>query len=278
MAHILLDFLFSWVGIGILVPLGIGIGVGVMSCTPPEFQIAKVCFSISALLLVVGVARWLISFNASEGERILFGLIMFGMIGVLWVESWRWVYRKEASLLATQATENVSKTEKSDSPPFSNHPEHNNPVQYKSLHDLFMADFPQTHIHHTLSPDSDKSYVIEYNVWGDFDTKTAFFSFYLPKYDYTFEICESLIPIYKNILNGKIRGLLEGMIYHRPGDREESWAELVFAGRIYIYHETHMLREKIDTLVAAYKKEGLSPQFRSKDYLIMRNSPLYEQR
>ena len=70
--------------------------------------------------------------------------------------------------------------------------------------------------------------------------------------------------------------LMEGMKDSRPGVIGESYAELVFTGRIYIYHETYLLPNKINSLLEDYKKNGLSPQFRGRDYHIMKNSPIYK--
>ena len=66
------------------------------------------------------------------------------------------------------------------------------------------------------------------------------------------------------------------MVYNPPGERAERYDELTFSGRVYIYHETNLLPDRIDTLLEIYHKNGLSPQFRSRDYEMIRNSPLYK--
>ena len=154
-----------------------------------------------------------------------------------------------------------------------------NPTDIKTLHELFLSDFDKTHMlsDYHLTKNDKVAYTIQYIIWGDFDSMTMFFSIFLPKSDYTFEACKFLIPRYREILNGNIRSLMKGMINQAPGSKAESWDELSFSGRIYLYHETHLLPDRIETLMNEYKKEGLSPQFRSREYLLMRNSPLYEQ-
>ena len=62
-----------------------------------------------------------------------------------------------------------------------------------------------------------------------------------------------------------------------PGETAETWDELSFSGRIYVYHETRLLPARLKTLKEEYEKLDLSPKFRGWEYLIMRNSPLYPQ-
>lgn len=88
---------FGWGTIGVVVPVLIGIGVGVMSMTPPEFGIAKIFLTTAAVVLCAKTLIWLIATDASRPERILVGLLILGLGGPLWVESWRWIdLRKNA--------------------------------------------------------------------------------------------------------------------------------------------------------------------------------------
>ncbi len=156
-------------------------------------------------------------------------------------------------------------------------PESEKKLETKSLHDLFLNDFNKTHMigDYHLTKNDKVVYSVKYNIWGDFESKTLFFSIFLPESDYTFEACRFLIPIYREILNGDIRSLMKAMIHQTPGSKPESWDELSFSGRIYLYHETHLLPDRIDTLTEEYNNSDLHPQFRGRDYLIMKNSPLY---
>ena len=49
----IMELLAGWGVVAVLVPILIGVGIGVLSMAPPEFTIAKVCFTTSAILLVV---------------------------------------------------------------------------------------------------------------------------------------------------------------------------------------------------------------------------------
>lgn len=90
------SILFSWPVVGILVPVLIGIGVGVMSMSPPEFWIARSCFSLAALILLARVGAWIIYTQSSVVERIIVAFLIFGVVGVGWVESLRWVDSRQA--------------------------------------------------------------------------------------------------------------------------------------------------------------------------------------
>jgi hypothetical protein len=153
------------------------------------------------------------------------------------------------------------------------------PPKIKTLHDLFVSDCSHTQMLSTYTLlAANGSYEIEYSVCGDFQTKSLYFSFFLPKSDYTLPACRYLPNAYKDILDGKIKLLMRGMIHQAPGERPENWNELKASGRIFVYSETNLLQSEIEALTKEYEKNELSPQFRSRDYEIMRNSPLYDGR
>ncbi|MFZ0050226.1 MAG: hypothetical protein WAK96_00490 [Desulfobaccales bacterium] len=90
--------LFSWAVVGILVPILIGVGVGAMSMTPPEYWVARVCFTIACILLFAKIGIWLIISESPLAQRIIVVFVLFGIIGVGWVEALRWVGNKQTSL------------------------------------------------------------------------------------------------------------------------------------------------------------------------------------
>lgn len=151
-----------------------------------------------------------------------------------------------------------------------------------SLHDLFAADCSKTHIlsNYTLQGNTangqEATYSIEYIVCGDFETKSLYISFFLPRSDATLLACRYLPNVYDQILSGNLKSLLPGVIHKLPGEQSETWAELKPSGRVYVYHETPLLDSELTELTEQYKQRGLSPQFRSKEYEILRNSPLYK--
>ena len=152
----------------------------------------------------------------------------------------------------------------------------------KTLYELYLSDFSGSHgfsEYKFRNKNKEVLYKAEYTIWADWDSKSSFYSVFFPKSDYTFKACKFLIPKYRKILKDPaLRILLKAFKNAPPGYKPESWDELTFSGRVYIYHETYLLPDRIKTLTEEYEKEGLSPQFRGRDYLIMKNSPLYDQK
>jgi hypothetical protein len=153
----------------------------------------------------------------------------------------------------------------------------------KTLHELFKSDCPQTKMFSSYvmtgnTNGKPTAYTIEYSLCGDFKTKTYYISFFLPRSDvHTLAACKFLPAVFKRITDSEqIKTLMQGIVHQAPGEHPETWAQLTRSTRLYVYHETQMLRTDIDLLVADYQKEGLAPQFRGRDYEILRNSPLYD--
>lgn len=265
------NVLTSWITVVVVIPILITIGIGVLSMTPPEFTTAHICFTLSAAILMARLGWWL-AFEqpASKIQLFLFAFIIFGIIGCLWLFSMKWITQREQKF--------VTATTQPKQPTVELKEKLNN-GKTKTLRELFLTDFNKTHMlaeYHLMS-NKKVAYTVEYIIWGDFDTKTLFYSIFFPKSDYTFDACRFLIPKYKELLSGNIRSLMKGIIHQAPGSKAESWDELSFSGRIYIYHETRLLPDRIQTLMEEYRKADLHPQFRGRDYLIMKNSPLYEE-
>jgi hypothetical protein len=87
--------LFSWAVIGPVGLLLIGIGVGVMSMAPPEFTVARVCLSSSALILLIRSGVWIVGFSTSWQQRALAAFLIFGAIGVSWTWAYSWVSSRQ---------------------------------------------------------------------------------------------------------------------------------------------------------------------------------------
>jgi hypothetical protein len=83
------DHLTSWGAVWTAVALLLSIGVGVLSMTPPDANIAKVCLSVAVVVLTAKLAQGLIG-PVSLLERI--GLVVAVALSVgFWAESWRWI-------------------------------------------------------------------------------------------------------------------------------------------------------------------------------------------
>lgn len=87
-----MDTLFSWGVIGWAIPVLLGIAFGVIQMG--DFKFAKACFLFSALLAEAKILMWGIGTAYSGGLRVLVCFAASGLIGVLLVESFRYVNRK----------------------------------------------------------------------------------------------------------------------------------------------------------------------------------------
>ncbi len=79
----MLETIFN-LGIGALVLALIGYGLSSMGPTHLDYQIAKVCYSLALLLVVIIIGVWLISDRWSMGMRILTAFITCSIIGAGW--------------------------------------------------------------------------------------------------------------------------------------------------------------------------------------------------
>src|SRR6266498_1469284 len=94
----MLEILFGWPTVIIIVPFLVGGGLwGFMSMSPPEFEWAKICIFLGALLLVAKTGVWLIyESDIAVSQRLALAILVFGLSGAMWIESWRWIDARSA--------------------------------------------------------------------------------------------------------------------------------------------------------------------------------------
>lgn len=77
-----------------------------MSMNPPEFVMAKVCFTVAATIFFARVGFWLASAATGQIERVLMTGAICAIGGVCWVELLHWVDQKapikESKVIQTQ--------------------------------------------------------------------------------------------------------------------------------------------------------------------------------
>ena len=78
-----------------IVGLIIAAGGGAVMVTPPDYMVAKICWSVAVLAVLPSLAHWIISTPASVGERILFSFLVFGALGATWAGAIFWVQDRE---------------------------------------------------------------------------------------------------------------------------------------------------------------------------------------
>ncbi|MBI4634099.1 MAG: hypothetical protein HY742_09445 [Deltaproteobacteria bacterium] len=110
--------LTSWFTVAVVVPVLITIGLGVLSMNPPEYIIAYICFTVTALLLLARTGWWLaFEQSGSKVQVVLFAFVILGSISALWSISMKWVKEREHNFLTpTSKTEQPPAEKRSAAP------------------------------------------------------------------------------------------------------------------------------------------------------------------
>ena len=103
MSTSLLPAFFSWTVVGIVSGLLLGAGFSVMSMSPPAFLMAKICFTLAAIVFFARVGFWLASSAGPASERIGLTALICAVGGVCWVESIHWVDVRQPQVKRTGA-------------------------------------------------------------------------------------------------------------------------------------------------------------------------------
>jgi hypothetical protein len=230
----------------------IGIGISLMLALPPPWW-PKMPPSIihtgvlSGLILtligasIVTVGAWP---NLPEGKIAPLLLMLCGLLFLVAGAAW---YFWPVNPKDTQAIE-------SDHRP--------------SLLDLFNSDFPYGHIDkEVLLKTADGGEVKALiHVFYDFNGRSSFLGFYLPRSTMTFEACAYIGQNYKLLYDDIINSISVGARY--AGDVAMTFSkDLVFSGRIYVYYEDDLSMEQLGVLAALYRQHGVDFQPRGGAYL-----------
>lgn len=81
-----------------------------MSMTPPACWVAKVCFTVAPLLVMGKIVILTTSAENSVWERTIITFVLFGIIGIGWVESIQWVRTRELLQIVGVLTPNNKPT------------------------------------------------------------------------------------------------------------------------------------------------------------------------
>jgi len=145
------------------------------------------------------------------------------------------------------------------------------PEKHLTLRDLFLSDLGTLKMHSDLNLDSNdgKRVTIISQAYFDYNGKSSFVGFFIPSdaAEYVYEICVYLAGVdHASALKHtgtKTSGGLVGQM--------TSQDDLVFTGRVYIYHEPDLSIEQRAELVRMFRSKNLDVQFRGNDYLMMQD-------
>ena len=180
--------LSGWQVVSAIVLTLVGVGVGVMSMSPPEYQVAKVCFAIAGPMLVVKVGMWLVTLASPPQQRMIVAFLLFGLIGLAWVEAYRWVESRQVRASDKTEQNHFATTLKTNGRTW---------IRRRSRQP-FKSDFPNV-----LKITDEERIGIEWKnqdvlriktqVYADFPAKTQFVGFYIPASPRTPEACLRLV-------------------------------------------------------------------------------------
>jgi hypothetical protein len=146
------------------------------------------------------------------------------------------------------------------------------PEKPPTLGDFFNKDFSNT-MKATddlkLIRQSDNTIIhVKRQVYLDFDAKTEFVGFYVPSTDpfsdETFKICRTLVEAVQPAIENLTKKVEIGGGYKEV---DTTLKDLVFSGRVFLYHEGSLSIPQKADLINAYKSKNYDVQFRGLDYL-----------
>ena len=148
------------------------------------------------------------------------------------------------------------------------------PPKQITLHGLFRTDFPhylKTTNKMIITDSKGKQFTIGSQLYMDFQSKSKFVGYFIPNPGYspdiidtTFDICILLSEIYKHTFDISKSVIITGK---RIGEESTEEKDLIFSGRVFIYHEQELPVERIAELRKLYRSKNLDVQFKGPDYL-----------
>jgi hypothetical protein len=147
------------------------------------------------------------------------------------------------------------------------------PGKLPSLKDLFIEDYREgkgsvllaLQGGATLEVSGGGSLELLYSVHADFNSLAVFMVFYIPPSDRTFEICQLIGLRHQDYINDIFKFDVHVGSASGPAAKK---ADLLFTGRVVIYHETEIDPTQLGQLFSSYLAMGLKPIFRSSGYAL----------
>jgi hypothetical protein len=138
-----------------------------------------------------------------------------------------------------------------------------------TLETLFNTDFPNL-VKYKLPGDTKFEDGQQINVqaqeYADFAGRSKFVGFYVPESPLAFRVCVRLGNSVPRTLN-EIESRVAMSASLDAGETMTSLKQLVFSGRVFIYHEAMLTLKQKSALVDYYKQANLDVQFRGLAYL-----------
>jgi hypothetical protein len=267
-----LGFLRRWTALG---------GVFLLGATWTMIQIDE--FALAAILLLLGTFAFSVQIYDWKGieEHRTATRILKGLAGLLIVGSFVFfgavILKKKSekswsNLLVKETRPEISKLYRPSPSPAATPTTDTNPVKEEkppSLVDLFKNDFPnvmKAFDENRVGVQFQNGEVVHIatQVYLDFPAKTQFVGFYIPASGKTVAASLQLV----NGVHDAMDWLRKNQTL-RAGYRGETTTldELVFSGRVFLYHEDFLSITDKANIIKAYKQKHYDVQFRGPEYL-----------
>ncbi len=145
-----------------------------------------------------------------------------------------------------------------------------------TLHDHFECDFGSPvginiwkHVNF-LDKNDTIGVPYESQLYQDFSAQSCFLGLYIPNTPFVYDVCEYLSHYCDSIIT-ELKNTPLKFELSKPNEKPIPLKNLKFSGAVYIYHETSMLSDEIDSLNILFKNNHVTPQFRSNTYIIAPN-------
>lgn len=137
-----------------------------------------------------------------------------------------------------------------------------------TLEELFKSDFPNVHkLTSTLDPtvfEDGERVVVTMQLYADFPAKIDYMGYYIPVTVKTPRVCIRLANSIKQNQQSLMKHVEAEMLFPST---PVSLKDLVFSGRVFIYHEYPMTIAEKAEIIQYFKSQGLSVEFLGIEYL-----------
>ncbi|MDX9823015.1 MAG: hypothetical protein RBT20_13850 [Syntrophales bacterium] len=151
-------------------------------------------------------------------------------------------------------------------------------AELPSLEKLFRNDFKnllRSYSGRNLgikSKNGEKTITIGEQLYLDFPGKSKFLGYYIPLLPDSYDICAFMADEYLTTISD-FESKTRISAGHMAEFSSTSQKELVFTGRIYIYHEYTLSHQQLADLEKLYRSKGVSVVFRGPAYLSLNWKP-----
>ena len=263
------------------------------NATPSEFLTARICFWLSALIILGSTLLWEWRTQYPFYSRIIVGCLVGVLFFTIFPLSMQWLNTRQSQ------PRDLASSKLTPAPTPSS--ETTSAVKRVTIHDLFLTDFPllssNGRAEVATSTDAKAELTIEFRTWYDLKSNAKFVSIWVPFSPATFEVLKAVAEQYNDILRARIQsitapanpadktrmilamkdGAFIDITFKTPGDSSiVKPLDFPSTSKVYLYYEYDLSLSQLGALENLFQSKGLSPQFRNWDYTEGKPTPNVE--